>query len=141
MTLLRRTATTAVAAFAVVLAVPAVGADAASSGRHFETLSSVSGGKIQACRIPTKASKPVIIKLRVDATKATGKVNGLGQATKDGNPVGKAWKSGWVKQGTKSATGTVRVPRGAAYQLMAGIGAGQMGDGGSWRTKDIRLCR
>jgi hypothetical protein len=141
MTLLRRSATTAVAAFAVVLAAPAVGADAASSGRHFETLASVSDGTVQACRIPTRPSKPVIIKLRVDATKATGRVSGLGQATKGENPVGKAWKSGWVKKGTRSSVGEVRVPRGAGYALMAGIGTGAMGDGGTFTVKSIRLCR
>lgn len=141
MTLLRRSATTAVAAFAVVLAVPAVGADAASSGRHFETLASVSNAKMQACRIPTRASKPVIIKVRVDATKATGRVSGLAKASKNDTPVGKGWESGWVKKGERSSTGTVRVPRGAGYALSAGIGTGAMGEGGTFTVKSIRLCR
>ena len=72
MSVLRRSATGAVAAFAVVLAAPALSASAAPRHHHFETLASVSGGKVQACRIPTSASKPVQIKLRVDATKAHG---------------------------------------------------------------------
>jgi hypothetical protein len=83
----------------------------------------------------------MLLKVRVDATKASGRVSGLAQATKNGNAVGNAWKSGWVRKGTRSDVGTVRVPRGAAYELMAGIGGGQMGDGGTFKARSIRTCR
>jgi hypothetical protein len=141
MSVLRRSATAAVAAFAVVLAAPALSANAAHKPYRFETLSSISGGKVQACRIPTAASKPVQIKLRVDATKASGRVSGVGQATRNGNPVGKGWESGWVRKGHRSSVGTVKLPRGAAYALEAGIGAGEMGNGGTFKAASIRTCR
>jgi hypothetical protein len=140
MSLLRRSATGAVAAFAIVVAGPALSADAAPKYR-FETLASISGAKVQACRIPTKASKPVTIKLRVDATRASGRVSGVGQATYNGNLVGKSWKSGWVRKGHRSSVGTVKLHRGAAYALDAGIGTGAMGNGGSFKAASIRTCR
>jgi hypothetical protein len=140
MTALRRTATAALATFVTVLAVPVVSAEAAAKPLHFETLSSVSGGKVQACRIPTKASEPVLLKLRLDATKASQRLNASGQATHSGKSIGQGWKSGWVGKGTRSSIGTVRVPRGAGYQLVATIAASQLGNGGSFTATSIRTC-
>jgi hypothetical protein len=140
MNVVRRSATGALAAFALVLAGPALSANAAHKPHHFQTLASISGAKVQACRIPTKASKPVTIKLRVDATKASGRVTGLGSVTHNGTRVGKGWTSGWVRKGHRSAVGTVKVPRGKSYALDAGIGTSAMGNGGSFTTGSIRTC-
>src|SRR5439155_11612975 len=87
MNVVRRSATGALAAFALVIAGPALSAHAAHQPYHFQTLSSVAGAKVQGCRIPTSASQPVTIKLRVNATKATGRVNGQGWVTRNGTRV------------------------------------------------------
>jgi hypothetical protein len=138
MTVVRRSATGALAALAIVLAGPALTAHAAPY--HFQTLTSISGAKLQACRIPTTASSPVMIKMRVNAMRASGRVNGLGNATHNGTRVGHGWTSGWVRKGHVSAVGTVRVPRGATYALDAGLGTGAMGNGGSFKPTSIHTC-
>ncbi|MBV9831254.1 MAG: hypothetical protein JOZ82_06620 [Marmoricola sp.] len=141
MNVVRRSATGAVAAAAIVLAGPALAANAASRPHHFETLTSIISAKVQACRVPTQASKPVTIKIRIDATKASGKVNGIAQASHDGTASGKQWTSGWVREGHRSAVGTIHVPRGAGWALQAGLGTGAMGNGGDFTTASIRTCR
>ena len=141
MSLLRSSATGAIAAIAVVLVGPAMSADAAGKPHRFQTLASINGASVQACRLSSSASKPVKLKMRVDATKATSKVSGLGQATYNGDRVGKGWTSGWVRKGHRSSVGTVFVPRGAAYALMAGLGTGAMGEGGEFKVADIKTCR
>ena len=138
MNVVRRSALGTVAALAVALAGPALSADAAA--RHFQTLASVNGGAVQACRVPTSASQPFTIKMRVSASKASSRVNGLGSATHNGNRVGKGWTSGWIRKGHVSTVGTVHVPRGASYALDAGIGAGQMGNGRTVKPSSIRTC-
>jgi len=140
MTVVRRSATGALAALALVIAGPALSANAAHRTFHFQTLASISGAKVQACRIPGPVSKPVTIKLRVNATKATGRVSGVGSATHNGNRVGRTWTSGWVRKGHISPVGTVRVPRGTTYALDSGIGTGAMGNGGSFQARSIRTC-
>ncbi len=82
---------------------------------------SANGASVQACRLHSAASKPVKLKMRVNATKALSKVNGAGRASRDGVLVGKGWTSGWVAKGHRSSVGTVYVPRGAAYTLNADI--------------------
>jgi hypothetical protein len=140
MSVVRRAAIGALAALALVIAGPALSANAAHKPYHFQTLASINGAHVQACRIPTKASKPVTIKIRVNANKASGKVNGVGDATHNGTRVGKQWTSGWVHKGHVSSVGTVKVARGATYALDAGIGTGAMGNGGSFKTSAIRTC-
>lgn len=127
-----------VAALALTLTAPALGG-AQASARHWKTLSTIEGGKIQACKVATTKTGPWKIKLRVDASRATSRVSGAayvmkGDATKD------HWKSGWVAKGHVSKLGTVRLPRGSAYSLNAGIGAGQMGNGGTFVARQIRGC-
>jgi hypothetical protein len=140
MNVVRRSAIGALVAVALVIAGPALAANAAHKPYHYQTLAKVMGAKVQACRVPTKASQPVTIKLRVDATKASGRVNGVGNSTHNGTRVGKQWTSGWVHKGHRSSVGTVKVARGATYALDAGIGTGAMGNGGSFKTSSIRTC-
>ena len=140
MNVVRRAAIGALAALTIVLAGPALGADAAQRPHHFQTLASINGAKVQACRIPTAVTRPVTIKLRVDARKATSRVSGVGSATHNGNRIGQGWTSGWVRRGHLSTVGTVRVPRGTTYALDAGIGTGAMGNGGSFAARSIRTC-
>ena len=137
MNLVRRSAIGALATTAIVLAGPAISAHA--SAPHFQTLATTVGGKVQACRVPTTAAT-VTIKMRVDARKASGRVSGLGSATHNGTRVGKEWDSGWVRRGHVSKVGTVKVPRGAAYALDAGIGTANMGNGATFKPLAIRTC-
>lgn len=142
MSVLRRTATGAVAALAVVIAGPALTATAAGNPHHlhFKTIESVSGAKLQACRLHTAASKPWKVKVRVDARKSAGKVTAAAQGLHGSTPVGKGWTSGTVRRGHVSAIGTVIVPRGAAYTMSAGIGNGGMGNGGDFKVADLGRC-
>lgn len=140
MSALRRSASAAVVAFALV-SVPAVGAHAAAQqSLHWQTLGSIDGGKVQACRIRTAPSDPWLIKLRVDATKASQRVRGTGQATHSGRHIGHGWASGWVKKRTRSPLGTVRVPRGAGYELEATISVSQAGGGTGLDAGSVTTC-
>ena len=136
MNLLSRAAATAV--LALVVTGPALSADAA--GNHFKTLSTTAGGKIQACKVATTDADPWKVKLRVDASQATTRVNGTAWVTKNGDSTGQKWKSGWVTKGHVSGIGTVKLPRGKAFTLNAGIGADNMGNGGSFAAADLRGC-
>ena len=69
---LRRTATTIAALALAAVATPVSTAHAADV--HWKTLASINGGKIQACKVPVTSEGPWKIKLRVDATKAGGRV-------------------------------------------------------------------
>jgi|1186.fasta_scaffold958645_1 hypothetical protein len=136
MTFLSRAAATA--ALTLALTGPALAADA--SGNHWKTLSTIAGGKIQACKVATTDTGPWKVKLRVDASHATGRVQGSAFVTKDGAPNTQKWKSGWVAKGHVSRIGSVRLKRGKSFELNAGIGTSAMGNGGSFKAGAIRGC-
>ena len=141
MNVVRRSATGALAALAIVLAGPALAANAAHKPYHFHTLASISGAQVQACRIPTSASKPVTIKLRVDARTRVR----TGERARAAPPTTEhRWARAGHRAGSTRATSRawarVHVARGAAYALDAGIGTGAMGNGGSFKTASIRTC-
>jgi hypothetical protein len=135
MTFVARAAGAAV--LTIALAAPAVAAHA--QGNNWKTLSTINGGKIQACKVAT--SKPGVwkIKLRVDARHAKSRVSGAAYVTKHDDNISH-WKSGWVAKGHVSKVGTLRLHRGSAYALNAGIGTSAMGNGGSFRAGAIRGC-
>lgn len=128
----------ALAAVTLALATPLSSAHAAQ-GRNWKTLSEIDGGKIQACKVATTDTGPWKIKLRVDATKASTRVNGSAFVTKDGKNVDH-WRSGWIAKGHRSAVGTVSLPRDSAYSFGAGIAASQAGNGGTFKPGQIKTC-
>jgi hypothetical protein len=140
MTQLRRTALTiatlVTAGFA--LSGPVGGAQAADTS--WKTLVTISGAKIQACKVPETSTGPWTIKLRVDATKASGRVSGAAYITKNGEATDKMWKSGWVSAGHMSALGKVKLPANEKYAMDAGIGTSGMGDGGTFAASDLPRC-
>ena len=136
MSLVRRSAT--IAALALVLTGPALSADAATT--NWKTLVPFDGAKLQACKVSTTATGPWKVKLRVDASKATGKVRGGGQVLKNGKPTPQSWDSRWVQKGAVSSVGTVHLTRGSAFTLSAGIGGTQAGNGGEFKAAKIPLC-
>ncbi len=137
MTFSSRAAAVAAGALAVVLTGPAFTAHAGAL--HFKTLVTFEGAKIQACKVPTTANGPWKIKVRVDATKATTRVQGSAYAVK-GQKNLDTWRSGWLTRGHVSKVGVVKLPQGKAYSLNAGLGGGQSGDGGSFASKQIPHC-
>lgn len=128
----------AVSALTLVLAGPALSAHAA--GNNWKTLATMDGGKVQACKVATTATGPWKVRLRVDATKAHSKITGSAFVTKDGVPTKEHWKSGSVAPGHVSKVGVVKLPRGSAYHLGAGISTGQAGNGGDFKAGQIRGC-
>ena len=128
---------TALAALTLALVAPAAGAHA--QGNHWKTLAAMEGGKVQACKVATTKTGPWKIKLRVDASNAKVRVNGSAYVTKDTKTIDH-WKSGWVAKGHVSQVGTVKLPRGSAYSLNAGIGTGQAGNGGTFKPGQIKAC-
>lgn len=128
----------AVAAVAVSVSIPSFGA-AHAAGSNWKTLSTYDGGKIQACKVATTTSGPWKVKLRVDAHNAKSKVNGSAYVTKGADEVDH-WKSGWVAQGRVSAVGTVKLPRGSAYLLNAGIASTNAGNGATFTAGKIPHC-
>ena len=129
----------AVAALALTLSAPALGA-AQASGNQWKTLATVAGGKIQACKVATTETGPWKVKLRVDARRATTAVNGSAFVTKNQTDTAQHWKSGFIGKGKVSDTGVVKLARGKAYDLGAGIGTHNMGNGGSFRAGQIPHC-
>jgi hypothetical protein len=128
---------TALTALTLALVAPAVGAQA--QGNHWKTLTAMEGGKIQACKMATTKTGPWKIKLRVDASTAKVRVSGSAYVAKGTKNIDH-WKSGWVAKGQVSDVGTVKLPRGSAYTLNAGISTGQAGNGGSFRPGQIKAC-
>jgi hypothetical protein len=128
-----------VAALALTLSLPALGA-ADASGNNWKTLAKTSGGKIQACKVPTNQTGPWKIKLRVDARNASTAVSGTAYVTKNGKNTDQHWKSGFIAKGKISDTGVVKLTRGKAYDLSAGIGTHSMGNGGSFAAGQIPHC-
>jgi hypothetical protein len=126
-----------IAATTLALAAPLAGAHA--QGRDWKTLSTMEGGKIQACKVTTTKTGAWKVKLRVDASNATSRVSGAAYVTKGQKNVDH-WKSGWVAKGHVSDIGTVRLPRGSDYVVNAGIGTGQAGNGGTFAAHQIRAC-
>jgi hypothetical protein len=124
-------------ALTLVLTGPALSAHA--SGLSWKSLVTFDGAKIQACKVPTTATGPWKVKLRIDATKASARVEGAGYAVK-GSRTLDSWKSGWVARGHISDVGVVQLPRGSEYTLNAGLGGGQSGDGGSFAHTQIPHC-
>jgi hypothetical protein len=128
----------ALAAITLALATPLASAHAAQ-GRNWKTLSEIDGGKVQACKVATTKTGPWKIKLRVDATDATTRVNGSAFVTK-GDKTVDHWKSGWIAKGHGSDVGTVKLPRGSAYSFGAGIAVSQAGNGGTFKPGQIKAC-
>jgi hypothetical protein len=128
----------AVAAVAVCITVPSLGA-AQASGNDWKTLSTFNGGRIQACKVATTKTGPWKVKLRVDARGAKSKVNGSAYVTEGADDVDH-WKSGWVSRGDVSAIGTVRLPRGSAYALNAGLATANAGNGATVTAGRITGC-
>jgi hypothetical protein len=128
----------AVAAVAVSVTVPSFGA-AQAAGNNWKTLSTFNGGKVQACKVATTNTGPWKVTLRVDARSAKSKVSGSTYVTKHADEVD-SWTSGWVAKGHVSAAGTVKLPRGSAYALNAGIATANAGNGGTFKAGDIPGC-
>ena len=141
MSLVRRTTTTsaALAIAALALSGPAFSAQA-DSAPHWKTLASITGGKIQACKVPVTPTGPWKIKLRVDATKAHGQVSGSAYILKNGEQTNETWSSGWVAKGKISPLGMVKLPAGEKFSMDAGIGTGAMGNGGSFTSSNLPHC-
>jgi hypothetical protein len=137
MTLTSRALALTATALTVVLTGPALSAHAA--GPNWKTLVTFEGAKIQACKVPTTATGPWKVKLRVNATNASTRVQGAGYAIK-GSKTLDSWRSGWVARGHLSAVGAVKLPQGPTSTLNAGLGGGQSGDGGSFSNKQIPRC-
>jgi hypothetical protein len=137
MTFTSRALAVTAATLTVVLTGPALSAHAA--GPHWKTLVTFDGAKIQACKVPTTQTGPWKVKLRVDATKATTRVQGSGYAMKGAKTLD-SWRSGVLTRGHFSDVGTVKLPQGPKYTLNAGIGGGQSGDGGAFTNKQIPSC-
>jgi hypothetical protein len=103
-------------------------------------MTSINNGTVQACKVPTTSTGPWKIKLRVDARRATGKVQGLARPYKSGKELNAGWTSAYVRPGNVSTVAVVKLPRGAAYSMMIGINTGQAGNGGSFKAADFPRC-
>jgi hypothetical protein len=133
---LRRTALLVLPA--VALSLTGVSADAAAYS--WKTLTTTNGGKVQACRVPTAASDPFKLRFRVNAVRATTKVQGSAARYRGNTRLAGGWTSAYIRPGHVSEVAIVRLPRGAAYYLSVGINTGQSGNGGTVRAADIPRC-
>jgi hypothetical protein len=114
---MRITAAAAAAALAVTLSATTSAADARP--RDWTTMTRVAHAKLQACKEVTTPGGPWRIRLRVDATAATSVVRGSAEVwNRRGDRVGRKWRTRLVHPGHVSTVGSVRLPRGQAFQLM-----------------------
>ena len=123
---------------ALALSLTPVHADAAAYS--WKTLTSMNGGKVQACRIPTAAPNPYKVRFRVNAVKATTKVQGMVRRYHGATTLSGGWTSAYIRPGNVSGVAVVSLPRGAGYTYSVGINTGQAGNGGSFRAADIPRC-
>jgi hypothetical protein len=137
MTFTSRAALVAAGALAVVLTGPALSADAGTL--NWKTLVLFDGAKAQACKVPTTSTGPWKVRLRIDATKATTRVES-NVAVMKGQKTIDTWQSGWVAKGHISPIGSVRMPRGSAFTLSVGLDNGQAGNGGGFASTKIPHC-
>ncbi len=137
MTLLRRTATTLAALALAAVVTPLATAHAQDT--TWKTLVTVNGARPRPARCPSRPPVPGR-SARVDASKASGRVNGSAYITKDGNVTSQSWKSGWVAPGKVTPFGKVTLPAGEKYAMDAGLGTGAMGNGGTFTASNLPRC-
>jgi hypothetical protein len=132
-------AAAAVAALSIVVVAPLSGAHA--SGLNWKTKVVVSGAKLQLCKAETTKSGPYKVHVRVDASHASGPVTGIATIYKKDKATQEKWATkGYIKPGNISDVGTIKLPQDSNYSVSAGMGAGQMGDGGTFVAKQIPHC-
>ena len=136
----RRTALAALPAVALCCATAVSGGAANAATMHWKTLTTFNNAQLQACKRPTTATGPWKVSVRVNALRASSKVQGMATAFKGEQALPGGWTSGWVSPRHVSTIGTVKLPRGAAYSLSAGLGGGQSGNGGSFKAGSIPAC-
>jgi hypothetical protein len=109
----------AAAALALGLALPAGSADAGAVS--WTKLVNLHGAKVQGCKMPTTKHGPWKVKVRVDARKAATAVHGSAEVDKGEHVVDGPWRTHLLQPGTMSKVHTLRVPRGKAFRLQAGL--------------------
>ena len=125
---MRITAAATAAALALTLSATTSAADA--KARDWTTMTRVAHAKLQACKEVTTPGGPWRIRLRVDATAATSMVRGSAEVRNQrGDLVGKRWRSGPVRPGDVTKVGSVRLPRGSAFQLEVQLESDSAGKG------------
>jgi len=129
-----RTLSGAAAAAALVLTLTVPAGAAQARGNDWTRVTTLDHARLQACRDATTKDGPWKIRLRVNAKRATTAVKASAEAQKQGEQVGRTWRSGWIRPGQVSTIGTVRLPRGSAYQLATQLeshssGVGVVGSG------------
>ena len=95
---------------------------------------------MQACKVPTTATGPWKVKLRLNGSGASQKLRGSATVVKGTHATAQTWSSGWVAKGDVSPIGTVKLTRGSAYSLVVGLSASEAGNGGSFTAGQIRAC-
>jgi hypothetical protein len=135
-----RLASRAVTATALSLALCSPALTAHAQGNSWKALVTFEGGKVQACKVPTTATGPWKVKLRLNGSGASQKLRGSATAFKGTHATAQTWSSGWVAKGHVSSIGTVKLARGSAYSLSVGLSASQAGTGGSFTAGQIRAC-
>jgi len=128
----------AAAALALTLTVPAGAAQA--RGNDWTRVTTLDHAKLQACKEATTKDGPWKIRLRVNAKRATTAVKASADAQKQGEQVGRSWRSGWIHPGEVSAIGTVRLPRGTAYALETQLESHSSGVGIAGSVRSIGRC-
>jgi hypothetical protein len=122
----------------LALSLTPVQADAAAYS--WTNLVSMNRGHVQSCRVPTPSTEPWKLRFRVNATRATSKLQGTVQRYKGTTLLAGGWRSDYIRPGQVSAVAVVRIPRGTAYNLGVGINSGQAGTGNTFRAIDIPRC-
>jgi hypothetical protein len=139
-TLLSRAA--AAAALSLVLTGPALTAHAATTdrGNSWRALVTFDGGRVQACKVPTTATGPWKVKLRLNGSGAGQRLRASATVLKGTHATAQVWSSGWVAKGDVSPIGTVRLTRGSAYSLDVSLSASQAGTGASVTAGQLHAC-
>lgn len=125
---------------ALALSLTPVHADAQQRAYNWDNVVSMNRGHVQACRVPVPSTEPWKFRFRVNATRATSKLQGAAMRYRGDTQLAGGWKSAYITPGHVSAVAIVRLPRGSAYSLGVSINSGQAGGGGSVKPTDIPRC-
>ncbi len=135
-----RLASRAVTATALSLALCSPALSAHAQGNSWKALVTFEGGRVQACKVPTTATGPWKVKVRLNGSKASQKLRGSATTFKGTDATAQTWASGWVARGDVSSIGTVKLRRGSAYSLSVSLSESQAGTGGSFKARQIPAC-
>jgi hypothetical protein len=138
----RRASALALSAAAVAITCSSLTAPADAAGRHYSDVATYYKATVQACKVSVDDGAKWRIFGRLDNTRnrRADKRSGSVIMVHNDQVTDRRIDTGYVAGGQVSAVKSIVVPKGSAYSLAVGVGAGQMGNGGPVALSALRRC-